>query len=141
MHGKITIRKMKIEDYEKVIKLWTSVEGVALSDADEKEEISLFLNRNSGLSFVAEGDDKVIGAILCGHDGRRGYLHHLAVDAQYRGNKIGRNLVEHCLIKLKEEGIRKCHLFVFANNQQGMNFWSHIGFHKREDINIFSMNV
>lgn len=141
MNKKFIIREMKIEDYETVVKIWTSVEGVVLSDADAKDEISLFLNRNSGFSFVAAESDKVIGAILCGHDGRRGYLHHLAVEAQYRGNKLGKKLVEHCLIKLKEEGIRKCHLFVLENNQQGMDFWSHIGFHKREDINIFSMNV
>ena len=141
MCNKITIQEMKIQDYEKVIKLWTSVEGVAVSDADEKGKINLFLNRNSGLSFVAKRDDKVIGAILCGHDGRRGYLHHLAVDPLYRGNEIGRTLVENCLIKLKEEGIGKCHLFVFANNQQGMSFWGHIGFHKRDDINIFSINI
>jgi len=137
----ILIREMNIDDYEEIMKLWMSVEGVTLSDADGKEEIDKFLNRNRGMSFVAEDDKMIIGAILCGHDGRRGYLHHLAVNALYRGNKLGTRLVEHCLIKLRQEAIHKCHLFVLTNNQQGANFWDHIGFHKRSDINIFSIDV
>lgn len=141
LNDKIIIREMKIGDYEKLISLWMSTEGIGLSDADNKEEIGMFLNRNIGLSFVAEEKQEIVGAILCGHDGRRGYLHHLAVSALYRGSGIGTQLVENCLNKLREEGIRKCHLFVFTNNQQGMNFWDHIGFKIRSDLKVFSKDV
>jgi ribosomal protein S18 acetylase RimI-like enzyme len=135
----IIIREMSIEDYEQVVRLWSSIEGVGLSDADTQVNISKFLKRNVGLSFVAEGNgQQIVGAILCGHDGRRGYLHHLAVSSFYRKKGIASRLINNCFAKLKEEGISKCHLFVFSNNQQGMNFWKHIKFHKRNDLNIFS---
>ncbi|TWH47708.1 GNAT family N-acetyltransferase [Sporomusa sp. KB1] len=141
MDASSIIREMSIEDYAKVMALWSSIEGLALGDADTQRNISRFLKRNAGLCFVAENERQVVGAILCGHDGRRGYLHHLAVSPSYRKNGIARRLVANCLNKLTEEGISKCHLFVFANNQQGMDFWQHIGFHKRNDINIFSQDI
>ncbi|VBB06735.1 acyl-coa n-acyltransferase [Lucifera butyrica] len=142
MENKITIREMKIEDYAQVWQLWSSTEGVGLSDADTQENISLFLKRNAGLSFVAEtGGQEIVGAILCGHDGRRGYLHHLTVNAAYRRNGIGRRLVENCFRRLKQAGIRKCHLFVFKDNHLGMNFWHKTGFLTRNDLHILSRDV
>jgi ribosomal protein S18 acetylase RimI-like enzyme len=139
---RIVIRDMSIDDYAEIVELWSSTEGVGLSDADSLENINTFLKRNIGLSFVAEENGKqIVGAILCGHDGRRGYLHHLAVNLVYRKNGIASQLVANCLAKLKEEGIKKCHLFVFSNNQQGLNFWNHIGFHKRNDLHVFSKDI
>ena len=142
MDDSIIIREMSIDHYAKVMKLWSSIEGLGLSDADTQQNISVFLKRNVAMSFIAEEEQhQIVGAILCGHDGRRGYLHHLAVSPIYRKNGIASELVAACFAKLKEEGISKCHLFVFANNQQGMNFWNHIGFHQRNDLNIFSKDV
>lgn len=141
MDGKIIIQEMSIEDYAQVVQLWSSSEGVGLSEADTHENINRFLTRNAGLSFVAKDDKQIVGAILCGHDGRRGFFYHLAVSPVYRNHGIGSSLVANCTAKLKGEGINKGHLFVFANNQQGMDFWSHIGFHKRTDIHIFSKNI
>lgn len=135
------IRQLNIGDYEKVIELWLSVEGVSLSEADSKENIATFLKRNAGSSFIAEKDGEIIGAILCGNDGRRGYLHHLAVHSSYRNNGLGRILVEACLNKLREYGIKRCHLFVLPENQNGMNFWNHIGFWQRLDMHVFSKDV
>ncbi|CQR74906.1 Acetyltransferase YpeA [Sporomusa ovata DSM 2662] len=141
MDASVIIREMSMEDYTKVMALWSGLEGLALGNADTQPNIRRFLKRNAGLCFVAENEQQIVGAILCGHDGRRGYLHHLAVSPSYRKNGIARRLVANCLNKLKEEGISKCHLFVFANNQQGMDFWQHIGFHQRNDINIFSQDI
>lgn len=142
MDNEIVIREMTIEDYAQVIQLWSNTEGIGLSDADTQENIKKFLERNDGLSFIAQKDNKqIVGTILCGHDGKRGYLHHVAVNLGYRKKGIASRLVENCLAKLKEEGISKCHLFVFTTNQQGMEFWRHIGFHKRSDISIFSKDV
>lgn len=142
MEERILIREMSIEDYDQVVKLWLSIEGLGLSDADTQGNISRFLKRNVGLSFVAEEDgQQIVGCILCGHDGRRGYLHHLAVSPTYRKRGIASRLVANCVTKLKEEGVSKCHLFVFSNNQQGLNFWNYIKFHKRKDLNIFSKDI
>lgn len=137
----VLIREMNIGDYEETIKLWMSVEGVVLSDADGKEQMAKYLNRNREMSFVAEVDKRIIGAVLGGHDGRRGYLHHLTVSALYRGEKIATRLVEHCLDKLRKEEIKRCHLFVLSNNQQGADFWKNIGFDKQGHLDVFSKNV
>lgn len=139
--SEIRIREMKLEDYETIITFWQSTPGLGVSDADSKENIGVFLSRNNRLSFVAETGNELVGTILCGHDGRRGFIYHLAVHDTYRRRGIGKQLVEGCLAGLQEAAITKCHLFVFVDNSQGMDFWNHIGFHKREDIHIYSKNI
>jgi len=135
------IRKMNIEDYQEVINLWSKTQGVCISSADSKEHIKSFLKRNKDLSFVCELNQKIVGTIMCGHDGRRGYIYHLAVDESYRLKGIGKALVEKAIGQLKDHGIGKCHLFVVKNNENGKNFWSKIGFEKREDIEVFSKDI
>lgn len=132
---------MTISDYAMAISLWEQSEGMALSEADSREAIELFLNRNSGMSWVCTYDGKVVGTVLCGHDGRRGYLYHLAVCKDHQGNENGRKLVEKALSSLKAEGIMKCHLMVFVDNVRGNQFWSHVGWTKREDILLYSYTV
>ncbi len=141
MENQIVISEMTIADYCQVIELWSNTEGIGLSDADTKENIEKFLQRNAGLSLVAKTGTQIIGAVLAGHDGRRGYLHHLCVSLAYRRNGIGRQLVEGCMIRLREQGISKCHVFVFKDNQQGRMFWSKNGFKKRNELYIFSRNL
>ncbi|MBP2642667.1 MAG: GCN5-related N-acetyltransferase [Firmicutes bacterium] len=141
MCEKIRIREMKISDYTQVMGLWSESEGVGLSEADSLENIALFLKRNNGLSFVAEQAGKIVGAILCGQDGRRGYLYHLSVNKEYRRQKIASKLVGFCLAKLEEHGIQKCHIFVFPDNQEGISFWDNYGFKRREDLFIFSTTI
>jgi len=136
--GGMLIQAMMIEDYEEIISLWTGAQGVGLSDADSRENIAIYLERNNGMSFVAVEDSKIIGAVLCGHDGRRGYMHHLAVSEPYRGKGIGKALVQRCLTGLQAEGIKKCHLFVYTDNESGLRFWSHLGFEPRNGLIIFS---
>jgi len=135
------IREMKLADYSAVVDLWEKTPGLALSDADSEKHIDLFLKRNQGFSFVAEAGNRIIGTVLCGHDGRRGFIYHLAVYDDYRKKGIGRNLVDRCLIKLADDGIAKCHLFVLEENNCARLFWGRIGFCKRDDIYIYSKNL
>ncbi|AJY76953.1 GNAT family N-acetyltransferase [Paenibacillus beijingensis] len=135
------IREMTINDYEQMIELWNGIEGLALSDADSKENIDMYLNRNKGLSYVCEHDSKIVGTILCGHDGRRGFIYHLAVHPDYRKQKIGNKLVQISLEKLNREGIDKCHIFVIEDNRVGNGFWTSIGWEKRSGFFVYSKNT
>ena len=130
------IRKMTIQDYEKVYELWMSCKNMGFNDIDDsKEGISRFLERNPNTSFVAIQNEKLIGIILGGHDGRRGYIYHLSVNENYRKNGIGSELVKNCLESFKLEKISKVALLVFKYNEVGNSFWEKQGFILREDIN------
>jgi ribosomal protein S18 acetylase RimI-like enzyme len=138
----IKIEELKASDYEKVHSLWESVEGVGLhADCDSKEGITNYLHRNPGMSFVAKKKEAIVGAVLCGHDGRRGYLHHLAVAEDHKGKGIGKALVEKVTGKLQQRGIRRCHIFVFGDNIDGKDFWNQIGWAERHDIAIMSRDI
>jgi len=134
------IRKMTIEDYDAVIGLLTTTSGIRLRDADSREATSRYLERNPALSFVAIVDGAITGCIMCGHDGRRGYLQHLAVSQQHRRLGIGSALVEACLTKLESLGILKTHIDVLVENQQAHDFWRHRGWQKRDDIFRYSFS-
>ncbi|MBC8248084.1 MAG: GNAT family N-acetyltransferase [Anaerolineales bacterium] len=134
----IVIREMTIQDYAEVLALWQASDGVGLSDADSEEGVACFLDRNPGLSFVARDDEHLVGAVLCGHDGRRGYIHHLAVSKSHRRRGLGRALVERCLSALRRDGIDKCHIFVFADNQDTIAFWKSIGWAQRVELVMMS---
>lgn len=127
---------MTIQDYEKVYELWMSCKNMGFNDIDDsKEGISRFLERNPNTSFVAIQNEKLIGIILGGHDGRRGYIYHLSVNENYRNNGIGSELVKNCLESFKLEKISKVALLVFKYNEVGNLFWEKQGFILREDIN------
>jgi len=129
---------MTINDYEEVYSLWRSSDGVGLSDADSKDNLSAFLARNNGLSMVAIDGSELVGALLCGHDGRRGTIHHLAVSSKFRRRGIGQALVESSLEELSKAGIQKCHLFVFSENQDARAFWSQINWTERSELIMMS---
>lgn len=137
----IQIRAMQISDYERALDLWQHTAGMGLSSADEPREIALFLQRNQGLCFVALEGDHLVGTILCGEDGRRGYLYHLAVQRDCQNKGIGKMLVEKSLHALKQKGIQKCHLFVIADNASGIAFWEHLGWEMRDDVEIMSIHL
>lgn len=131
----IGVREMSIDDYDQVVGLWLRCEGVGLDeDTDTRENTDAYLRRNAGLSFVAERDGMVVGAVLCGHDGRRGYLHHLAVDQSCRRQGLGSTLVQRCLSALRSQGINKCNIMVFGANTTGLAFWTRCGWFERSDI-------
>lgn len=135
MKNDITIRKMTIDDYEGVYNLWINTKGMGLNDIDDSREgIGKLLKRNPNTCFVAIDKQKVIGVILSGHDGRRGYIYHTAVNDDYRGQGIGTILVENTMNALKEEGINKVALVAFHRNKIGNEFWENRGFTVREDL-------
>ena len=129
------IRLMTIEDYNDVYRLWCNTQGMGLNTADDSRAgIEAYLSRNPNTCFVSEVEQEIAGAILAGHDGRRGFIYHLSVSAEHRGKKIGSALVERAMAALEQEGIRKVALVVFDRNQAGNAFWERLGFTKREDL-------
>lgn len=129
------IRPLTNEDYPALYALWLKCEGMGLNDVDDSPTgIARYLARNPGTSFAAEEDGALIGAIMAGHDGRRGTIHHTAVHPDYRGRGAGKALVEHALAALKAEGITKVNLVVFTRNENGNAFWEKMGFSARNDL-------
>jgi len=132
--GSIRVTELSIDDYDEVVAFWREQDGVGLNESDERAPVAAFLARNPGLSLVLRDEGRVMGAVLCGHDGRRGYLHHLAVAPSYRGRGLGRLMVERCVRALAEAGIAKCNVFLFADNEDGARFWAAVGFAARADL-------
>ena len=132
---------MRKTDYKQALHLWQSLPGMGLSTADEEANINEFLDKNPTSCFVAIRNSRLIGTILGGSDGRRGYIYHLAVDKHEQGKGIGKELVILCLDALKNLGIQKCHIFVINDNAKGIAFWEKIGWHLRDDILVMSKEV
>jgi ribosomal protein S18 acetylase RimI-like enzyme len=133
------LRSMTLDDYEAVMTLLAAVEGVALRQADDRDSIARYLARNPGMSFVAAKDGRVAGFVFGGHDGRRGYLHHLVVTSEMRGRGIARALVEAATAAIAADGIGKFHVDVFADNAPGRKAWGRLGWHRRDDIVRYSI--
>ena len=129
---------MTIEDYEGVKALWMTIHGFAIRSIDDSMEgVSRFLKRNPTTSVVAKKNGEIVGAILCGHDGRRGCLYHVCVREDMRLKGIGKAMVIHCMNALKAEKISKVSLIAFSTNDIGNAFWKQIGWTKREDLNYY----
>jgi ribosomal protein S18 acetylase RimI-like enzyme len=128
-----SIRIMTIDDYENVYRLWATAEGMSLGEEDNRDGIALYLRRNPRSCFVAISKVEIVGVVLSGHEGRRGILRHLAVKREYRHRGMAASLVRACLDALLAEGIKKCNVFVMDDNEAGLKFWEHIGFHRLED--------
>ena len=138
----VAIRTMRIEDYDKVYALWMSIHGFGIRSMDDSREgIERFLKRNPTASVVAEEKGRIIGAILCGHDGRRGCLYHVCVAEEHRRRGIGKAMVVHCMNELKKEQINKVSLIAFTQNDIGNAFWKTIGWTKREDLNYYDFTL
>lgn len=136
------IRRMLINDYEKVYQLWTNTDGMGIRSLDDSfEGIEKFLRRNPATNFVAESDNDIIGVILCGNDGRRGYIYHAAVKKEYRRNSIGKALVDAVIDALKREGINKIGLVTFSSNYTGNDFWKSLGFYERTDLVYRNLSI
>jgi N-acetylglutamate synthase len=127
MSGKIETREFSIDDYDAALQLWQRVEGVEVAEGDEREGIAQFLARNPGLSRVAIDGSAIVGVVLCGHDGRRGYIYHLAVDPAYRGRKLGKGLLDECLDALRQTGVKRALILVASDNAAGRKFWGRCG--------------
>lgn len=132
------IRLMTIEDYDQVRALWMTIKGFAIRSLDDSREgVERFLKRNPSTSVVAVEDNKVVGAILCGHDGRRGCLYHVCVSPGYRRRGVGKAMVSFCMDALKKEHVNKVSLIAFTKNDIGNAFWHNVGWIQREDLNYY----
>jgi len=131
MTGNIVTREFVIEDYDAALRLWQQVEGLEIAEGDEREGIAQFLVRNFGLSRVAADGSTIVGVVMCGHDGRRGHIYHLAVDPAYRRYGLGSRLVQECLGGLRQLGVVRAIILVADYNHGGAEFWKRAGW---EDI-------
>ena len=136
------IRVMREEDYEGVYALWTSISGFGIRTIDDsKEGVEKFIRRNPTTSMVAEEDGNIVGAMLCGHDGRRGCFYHVCVEPGHRKQGIGKAMAEEAMKALKEEGISKVSLIAFRSNEVGNRFWQSLGWTFREDLNYYDYTL
>ena len=127
MANEISTREFQIDDYQAAIQLWAGLEGVEIAEGDSKEDLAKYLLRNPGLSRVAEQGNQLAGVALCGHDGRRGFIHHLAVDPAFQQKGIGGRLVAECLDGLRQIGLKRVLILVAADNLPGRAFWRREG--------------
>jgi len=141
MADRFTTRAFRIDDYEAAVQLWSRVEGVEIAEGDLPEEIEQFLSQNQDLSRVAQDGDKIIGAVLCGHDGRRGYIYHLAVEPAYQKRGLARKLVAECLDGLRRARLRRVLILVAADNPVGQAFWRRCGWEDVSEVNVMGIDL
>ena len=138
----INVREMTPDDYDKVYELWMSIQGFGIRSIDDSREgVQRFLKRNPTTSVVAEQNGRIVGAILCGHDGRRGCLYHVCVRKGYRRQGVGKAMVVACMEALRKEQINKVSLIAFTKNDIGNAFWNKIGWTEREDLNYYDFTL
>jgi len=142
MSGDVDIqtREFGIEDYNAAAQLWQRVEGVDIAEGDSKEEIARYLLRNPGLSRVVMVGSTMTGVALCGHDGRRGYIYHLAVDPKYQGRGFGKRLLDECLEGLRRAGITRVLIMVANDNPRGRDFWKRNGWEELDGATAMGIN-
>lgn len=128
-------------DLTEALRFWEMLEGVGFNESDTPERLAAYLRRNPGMSLVARSDGELVGAVLCGHDGRRGYLQHLAVAPEFRRKGIGKALIKGCLTRLAALDIQKCNIFVYENNEEGRQFWQRNGWRQRHDLNVMQHTI
>ncbi len=142
MEIKYEIRVMTTDDYEEVHNLWMSIHGFAIRSIDDsKEGVERFIRRNPKTSVVAVSDGKIVGAILCGHDGRRGCLYHVCVHEDYRKHGIGKSMAVACMRALQAEQINKVNIVAFKSNELGNHFWKEEGWNFRDDLNYYDFTL
>lgn len=138
----MNIRTMELTDYDQVYKLWSGIDGFGIRTVDDsKEGVEKFIKRNPGISVVAEDAGEIIGSILGGHDGRRGFLYHVCVAKKYRNHGVGRKMAAEVCKRLKEDGISGINLIAFQSNEVGNEFWKNEGWKLREDLNFYDFNL
>ena len=138
----MTVRTMTIEDFDQVHALWMTISGFAIRSIDDSREgVERFLRRNPTTSVVAEEDGKIVGSILCGHDGRRGCLYHVCVHKDERMRGVGKAMVVYAMNALKAEEISKVSLIAFTRNDIGNAFWNRIGWTRRLDLNYYDFTL
>lgn len=136
------IRTMKLEDYDRIYELWSGMKGFGIRTIDDsKEGVEKFIKRNPDTSVVAQEKGRIIGTILCGHDGRRGCMYHVCVAKEYRKHGVGHKMALEAMERLKKEGINKVSLIAFRSNGVGNEFWRRLGWTFRKDINYYDFSL
>ena len=137
----IQTREFRIEDYDGAVELWSRVEGLDVAEGDDRETIRRFLKQNRGLSRVATEGSTIVGAVLCGHDGRRGYIYHLAVDPARQGLGLGKRLIDECIAGLKRAGLERANILVAKDNPRGRGFWRRCGWEDLDGAAAMGIDV
>ena len=132
---------MRIEDYDEIYTLWQSTSGIHLNKADKRDNLNMYLLRNKGQSYICKYENKIIGTIMCGNDGRRAFIYHLAVSSEYRRRGIATKLVHLAIEKQRALGIDKCALFILDNNGSGKEFWIHMGFLPVQEADAMAKDI
>lgn len=135
------IRPFAPEDADEALRLWSTIEGLGAGPGDNSEALGRYLARNPGLSLVAVENGRIAGTILCGHDGRRGYLYHVAVVPEFRRQGLATELTRRCLEALRQHGIERCQVFVMADNANALRFWERMGGRLRSELRMFSLST
>lgn len=141
MHPEITVDTLRPDDLTEVLSFWRKIEGLGLDDVNAPEPLARYLARNPGVSAAARMEGKLIGACLAGHDGRRGYLHHIAVAPRWRGEGLARRLIDFSMTALARDGIEKCHLFVFRENDNALSLLENQGWERRDELLVLSKRL
>lgn len=136
------IKVMTTEDYDELFEMWMNTPNLGLRSLDDsKEGIFRFLERNPNTNFVAYEDGKIVGAILSGHDGRRGYIYHTVVLPEYRGQGLGSDLADAVVEAFRKEGITRVCLNVMETNDQGKKFWIGKGWERKDFLGFYSKAI
>ena len=141
MSDNINTREFSISDYDGALQVWQRVKGVEIAEGDDREGVAQFLARNPGLSRVAIDGPAIVGVALCGHDGRRGHIYHLAVDPAYQGRGLGKRLLDECLDGLRKAGVQRIIILVASDNQRGAEFWKRYGWEEIPGASAMGIDV
>jgi ribosomal protein S18 acetylase RimI-like enzyme len=141
MQSETKFRPLEPSDYDEVVELWRRCEGVEVAEGDDRESYVRFLSRNPGLSYAAVRGGAIVGAALCGHDGRRGLFYHLAVAPEHRGQGVGKHILETGMAGLRRCGIARALILVEAENAPGQEFWVSQGFEKITEALPFGVDL
>jgi len=141
MSSDVQTREFAIDDYDAAMEVWKRVEGLDVAEGDDRETVRRFLKQNRGLSRVAFIGSTIIGAVLCGQDGRRGYIYHLAVDPTHQGRGLGRRLINECLSGLKRAGLKRVNILVAKNNPDGREFWKRCGWEDLDGADAMGRDI
>lgn len=138
MKEKIVLRQMRIHDLDGALSLWNKTSGVVVREYDDSPEgITRFLSHNPDTSLVLDLDGEIVGTLLCGNDGRRGFLYHFVVREDLRGCGLGKRLLQTAYSRLREYGIAKGGVVVLTDNTSGVQFWEYNGWLRRDDLHYF----
>jgi len=135
------VSRLTIEDFEKASVLWKETPGIGSACVESKERLTSFLRRNPNLSFKLSDSDAIVGTVLCGHDGTRGYLHHLALAAAYRGQGMGKMMVDRSLEGLRRLGISRCHFFIDSHNGESDELWKTLNWNEQREVKVYSHDI